>query len=55
MRRIQPPRAFSEKAGQQAPRNTHMARILRDYGLMDDRGMDIRRKVIPLMKEWNGL
>ena len=42
------------KAGQQAPRNTHMVRILRDYGLMDDRGMGIRRKVIPLMKEWNG-
>ena len=35
------------KAGQLAPRNTHMVRILRDYGLMDDRGMGIRRKVIP--------
>ena len=35
------------KAGQQAPRDTHMVRILRDYGLMDDRGMGIRRKVIP--------
>ena len=42
------------KAGQQTPRNTHMVRILRDYGLMDDRGMGIRRKVIPLMQEWNG-
>ena len=42
------------KAGQQAPRNTHIVRILRDYGLMDDRGMGIRRKVIPLTKEWNG-
>lgn len=41
------------KAGQQAPRNTHIVRILRDYGLMDDRGMGIRRKVIPLMKERN--
>ena len=41
------------KAGQQAPRNPHVVRILRDYGLMDDRGMGIRRKVIPLMRERN--
>jgi len=39
--------------GQQSPRNTNMVRILRDYGLMDDRGMGIRRKVIPLMREHN--
>lgn len=42
------------KAGQQSPRNANMVRILRDYGLMDDRGMGIRRKVIPLMLENNG-
>lgn len=42
------------KSGQQAPRNPNMVRILRDYGLMDDRGMGIRRKVIPLMREQNG-
>ena len=42
------------KEGQQAPRNTNLVRILRDYGLMDARGMGIRRKVIPLMKEHNG-
>lgn len=41
------------KEGQQAPRNTNMVRILRDYGLMDNRGMGIRRKVIPLMREHN--
>ena len=41
------------REGQQAPRNTNMVRILRDYGLMDDRGMGIRRKVIPLMQEHN--
>ena len=41
------------KAGQQAPRNPHVVRILRDYGLTDDRGMGIRRKVIPLMRERN--
>ena len=42
------------RAGQQSPRNTHIVRILRDYGLMDDRGMGVRRKVIPLMRERNG-
>lgn len=42
------------KSGQQSPRNTNMVRILRDYGVMDDRGMGIRRKVIPLMQEHNG-
>ena len=41
------------KAGQQAPRNLQIVRILRDYRLMDDRGMGIRRKVIPLMMEEN--
>ena len=42
------------KGGQQSPRNPNIVRILRDYGLMDDRGMGIRRKVIPLMLENNG-
>ena len=42
------------KAGQQTPRNTNIVRVLRDYGFMDDRGMGIRRKVIPLMNERNG-
>ena len=42
------------RSGQQAPRNTNMVRVLRDYGMMDDRGMGIRRMVIPLMREENG-
>ena len=42
------------KGGQQSPRNANIVRILRDYGMMDDRGMGIRRKVIPLMREENG-
>ena len=42
------------KSGQQSPRNANIVRILRDYGIMDDRGMGIRRKVIPLMAEHNG-
>ncbi|MCK4762322.1 MAG: putative DNA binding domain-containing protein [Candidatus Aminicenantes bacterium] len=41
------------KAGQQYPRNPILIRFSRDYGYMDDRGMGIRRKVIPLMLEHN--
>lgn len=41
------------KAGQQYPRNPILTRFARDYGYMDDRGMGIRRKVIPLMMEQN--
>lgn len=41
------------KAGQQYPRNPILTRFARDYGYMDDRGMGIRRKVIPLMLEQN--
>lgn len=42
------------KAGQQVPRNTNVVRILRDYGFMEYKGMGIRRKVIPGMRECNG-
>ena len=41
-------------AAAQAPRNTDMVRILRDYGRMDDCGMGIRRKMMLLMMEHNG-
>lgn len=40
-------------AGQRSPRNTLMMEILRDYGYVDSRGMGIRTKVIPLMKQMN--
>lgn len=39
------------KAGVQYPRNPNLVRVLRDIGIMEDRGMGIRRKVIPLLKE----
>jgi len=42
------------KAGQRFPRNPIITNILRDYNFMDNRGMGIRRKIIPLMKEHNG-
>jgi len=42
------------KAGQRMPRNPIMTNILRDYRFMDNRGMGIRRKIMPLMKQHNG-
>lgn len=40
-------------AGQRSPRNTLIVEILRDYGYVDSRGMGVRTKVIPLMKQIN--
>lgn len=40
-------------AGQRSPRNPLMMEILRDYAYVDARGMGVRRKVVPLMKEAN--
>lgn len=40
-------------AGQRSPRNPLIMDILRDYGYVDSRGMGIRRKVVPLMREHN--
>lgn len=41
------------KAGQRSPRNTIIVEIMRDYGYVDARGMGVRRKIIPLMRERN--
>ena len=48
-------RAFLDAEGLPAAETLtpHIVRILRDYGLKDDRGMGIRRKVIPQMRECN--
>ena len=40
-------------AGQRSPRNTIIMEVLRDYRYVDYRGMGIRTKVIPLMREMN--
>ena len=39
------------KAGQQYPRNPILIKVAKDYGFIDDRGLGIRRKVIPILKE----
>lgn len=40
-------------AGQRSPRNTLIMEIMRDYGYVDSRGMGVRTKVIPLMRQLN--
>ena len=41
------------KAGQRSPRNPLLVEVLRDYGYVDARGMGVRTKIIPLMKQHN--
>ena len=41
------------KAGERTPRNNKIVNIFRDYGFVEDRGMGIRVKVIPLMQKKN--
>ncbi len=40
-------------AGQRSARNHLIVEVLRDYGYVDARGMGVRTKVIPLMKQLN--
>ena len=42
------------KYGEQSQRNPACIRIFRDYGYLEDQGMGIRRKVIPLVLEHTG-
>jgi ATP-dependent DNA helicase RecG len=42
-------------AGQRSPRNLLIVEVLRDYGYVDARGMGIRNKIIPLLREQNGV
>ena len=41
------------KSGAQLQRNPSSVRIFRDYGYVEDQGIGIRRKVIPLMRRHN--
>ena len=42
-------------AGQRSPRNPMIVDVLRDYGYADARGMGVRHKIIPLLREHNGV
>lgn len=41
-------------AGQRSPRNPRIVDVLRDCGYVDARGMGVRKKIIPLLREQNG-
>jgi len=41
-------------AGQRSPRNPIMVEVMRDYGYVEARGMGVRRKIMPLTKEYSG-
>ena len=40
-------------AGQRSPRNLIIVEVLKDYGYVDARGMGVRTKIIPLMRQYN--
>jgi ATP-dependent DNA helicase RecG len=40
--------------GQRIPRNPIIVNILRDYGVIEARGMGVRRKIIPLTRQYAG-
>ncbi|QVL48880.1 MAG: putative DNA binding domain-containing protein [Thiocapsa sp.] len=42
-------------AGQRSPRNPLILDVLRDYGYVDARGMGVRSKIVPLLRQHNGV
>ncbi len=42
-------------AGQRSARNPLVFAVLRDYGYVDARGMGVRKKIVPLLREVNGV
>lgn len=42
-------------AGQRSPRNPLIVDVLRDYGYVDARGMGVRSKIVPLLRQHNGV
>lgn len=42
-------------AGQRSPRNPIIVSVLRDYGYVDARGMGVRKKIVPLVREASGV
>lgn len=41
-------------AGQRSPRNPIIVEIMRDYGYVEARGMGVRRKIVPLTRDYVG-
>lgn len=41
-------------AGQRSARNPIIVEVMRDYGYVEHRGMGVRRKIVPLTREYSG-
>ena len=41
-------------AGQRSARNPIIVEVMRDYGYVEHRGMGVRRKIVPLTREYTG-
>lgn len=41
-------------AGQRSARNPLIVEVMRDYGYVDARGMGVRRKIVPLVRNYSG-
>lgn len=41
-------------AGQRSARNPIIVEVLRDYGYVEARGMGVRRKIVPLVRQYTG-
>jgi ATP-dependent DNA helicase RecG len=41
-------------AGQRSARNPVVMEVMRDYGYVEQRGMGVRRKIVPLTREFAG-
>jgi ATP-dependent DNA helicase RecG len=41
-------------AGQRSARNPVIMEVMRDYGYVEQRGMGVRRKIVPLSREFAG-
>jgi ATP-dependent DNA helicase RecG len=41
-------------AGQRSARNPVIMEVMRDYGYVEQRGMGVRRKIVPLTRDFTG-
>jgi ATP-dependent DNA helicase RecG len=41
-------------AGQRSARNPVVMEVMRDYGYVEQRGMGVRRKIVPLTRDFAG-
>ena len=42
-------------AGRRSPRNLLISEVMRDYGYADGHGMGVRNRIVPLLRDRNGV